>query len=134
MTRLDRIVVPSERGFSLIELLSALLLFAIVMLGVANSTIMATRTNRDSERQAVAVNLAHQVLECVKAQIQANRVNAGNPMSDCNPAGAPAGYTVSTPALTAGTGSYVGMTRILVTISWTSPLPDSVTLDTHVDT
>jgi prepilin-type N-terminal cleavage/methylation domain-containing protein len=131
---LNRLVISSAKGFSLIELLCALILFAIVTLGIANSTLTATRTNRDNERQAVAVNLAHQVLECVKAQIQANRVNAGNPMSDCNPAGAPAGYAVSTPSLTPGTGTYLGMTRILVTISWTSPLPDSVTLDTHVDT
>ena len=128
----------TEGGFSLIELLCALVLFAIVTLGVANSTLQATRSNRDSQRKAVAVNLGHQVLECAKAQYQAGRPislrtgtqhNAG---VDCNPATTFADFTLSN--VTVDTATWTGLTRIVVTISWTSPMPDQITLDTLVDT
>ena len=127
--------LPHSRGFSTIELISSMFLFAVVSLGVTSSTITAVQTNRASQSKTTAVNLAHQALECVKSQIHAGRtINAANAGSDCNPAGASAGYALSVPAPTAGTGDFVGMTRVQVTISWKSPLPDRIMLDTYLDT
>ena len=127
--------MPRNGGFSSIELLSSMCIFAVVSLGVTSSTITAVQTNRASQSKTIAVNLAHQALECAKSQIQAGRaISAANAGADCNPAGAPADYTLSVPAASAGTGEFVGMTRVRVTISWRSPLPDRVVLDTYVDT
>ena len=123
-----------DRGFSLVELLVALVVFAIIMLGVASSTALATRVNRDSQRQAVAVNLAHQVLECVKAQIQAGRTSAfASALTDCNPSSVPPGFTIS--SVTATPNSPItSMTRIQITIQWTTPQADLITFDWLVDT
>ena len=122
-------------GFSSIELLSSMCIFAVVSLGVTSSTVTAVQTNRASQQKAVAVNLAHQALECMKSQIQSGRsITAANAGGDCNPAGAPAGYTLTVPAATPGTGAYAGMTRVQITISWRSPKPDFILLDSYLDT
>jgi hypothetical protein len=127
--------LSSAGGFSSIEVLSSMFVFAVVSLGVASSTVTAVQTNRASQQKAVAVNLAHQALECMKSQIHAGRsLTAANAGGDCNPAGAPAGYTLTVPAATAGTGAYAGMTRVQITISWRSPKPDFVLLDSYLDT
>ena len=110
-------------------------IFAVVSLGISSSTVTSILTNRASQQKGVAVNLAHQSLECVKSQIQAGRtMSAANAGADCNPVGAPAGYTLAVPAVTAGTGTFKGMTRVQVTISWRSPKPDSIVLDSYLDT
>ena len=122
-------------GFSSVEVLTSMLVFAVVSLGIASSSVTAIQTNRASQRKAVAVNLAHQSLECVKSQIQAGRsITAANAGADCNPSGAPGGYTLNVPAASQGSGAFTGMTRLQVTISWRSPQPDSVSIDTYLDT
>jgi Tfp pilus assembly protein PilV len=119
----------------MIEVLCSILIFAVISLGIISSTVTTIRTNRANQRKAVAVNLAHQVLECVQSQIDAGRaIDAANAGADCNPAGAPAGYTLVVPPPSAGTGAFADMTRVQVTISWRSPLPDRIRLDSYVDT
>ncbi len=127
--------LPRNGGFSSIELLSSMFIFAVVSLGVTSSTVTAVQTNRASQQKAVAVNLAHQALECMKSQIQAGRsITAANAGGDCNPAGAPAGYVLTVPQPTAGAGAYTGMTRVQITIAWRSPKPDFILLDSYLDT
>ena len=127
--------LPRNGGFSSIELLSSMCVFAVVSLGVTSSTITAVQTNRASQSKTIAVNLAHQALECVKSQIQAGRtLSAANAGADCNPTPTSPDYTLTVPAPSAGTGDFVGMTRVRVTISWRSPLPDRIVLDTYLDT
>jgi Tfp pilus assembly protein PilV len=127
--------LSSVGGFSSIELLSSMFIFAVVSLGVTSSTVTAVQTNRASQQKAVAVNLAHQALEFMKSQIQAGRsITAANAGGDCNPAGAPAGYALTVPEAAAGTGAYEDMTRVQITISWTSPKPDFILLDSYLDT
>ena len=127
--------LPRNGGFSSIELLSSMFIFAVVSLGVTSSTVTAVQTNRASQQKAVAVNLAHQALECVKSQIQAGRpITAVNAGGDCTLAGAPAGYTLTVPTASAGTGAYTGMTRVQITIAWRSPKPDFILLDSYLDT
>lgn len=132
---IDKKMPREDGGFSSVESLVSMLVFAVISLGITNSTMTSVRTNRASERKAVAVNLGHQVLACVKSQVEAGRpIDASNAGVDCNPAGAPAGYTLSIPAPTAGTGEFAGMTRVQATISWRSPLPDRIRLDSYIDT
>lgn len=127
--------MKNSAGFSLIELLCALVMFVVISLGVATSTVTTIRTNRASQQKAVAVNLAHQVLECVKSQIQAGRnISAANAGQDCNPASPPAGYALSGIAVTPNPSGFSGLTRVQITISWASPLTDNVALDWLVDT
>ena len=127
--------LSQQRGFSSVEVLTSMVVFAVVSLGVASSTLTATQTNRASQRKAVAVNLAHQALECVKSQLHAGRtMNLANAGVDCNPSGAPADYTLTVPAPTAGTGAFAGMTRVQIRIAWRSPLRDFVELDSYLDT
>lgn len=122
-------------GFSSIEVLTSMVVFSMISLGITSSTLTSIQTNRASQQKAVAINLAHQSLECVKSQIQAGRsITAANAGVDCNPSGAPAGYTLTVPAAAAGTAAFAGMTRVQVTISWASPKPDSVSLDSYLDT
>lgn len=134
MTRSIDEKMPRDDGFSSVEILVSMLVLAVVSLGITNSTMTSIQTNRASQRKAVAVNLGHQVLECVKSQIEAGRpIDASNAGVDCNPSGAPAGYTLVIPAPIDGTGAFAGMTRVQATISWTSPLPDRIRLDSYVD-
>jgi prepilin-type N-terminal cleavage/methylation domain-containing protein len=135
MAKIVRLTVQISTGFSLVELLVALIVFSIIAVGVLHSTVTTFQTNRDSQQQAVAVNLAHQVLECVKSQIRAGRnIDIGNAGQDCNPAGAPAGYTLAGVTVTPNPSGFDGLTRIQLTISWRSPLPDSIAFDWLVDT
>ena len=116
-------------------MLCALLIFALVSLAVSGATVTTIRTNRANQQRGVAVNLAHQVLECVKSQIQAGRaISADNAGSDCNPAGPPAGYTISGVAVTPNPSGFDGLTRVQITISWRSPLSDRLAFDWLVDT
>jgi len=127
--------MKNNAGFSLIELLCALVIFALISLGVATSTVTTIRTNRGSQQKAVAVNLANQVLECAKSQIQAGRtISAANAGQDCNPAGLPAGYSLSGIYVEADPLDFPGLTRVQITISWASPLADHIALDWLVDT
>jgi prepilin-type N-terminal cleavage/methylation domain-containing protein len=124
----------STAGFSLVELLSSLVVFSVVSLGVATSSVTTVRTTRASQQKAVAVNLAHQVLECVKSQIQAGRtINPSNAGQDCTSSAPPAGYTFSDVAVTSNPAGFPGLTRVQMTISWRSPLPGSLPFDWLVD-
>ena len=108
-------------GFSSVETLASMVVLAVVSLGVTSSTLTSIQTN--------------QVLECVRSQIAAGRpLNAANAGADCNPAGAPTGYVLSIAQPAAGTGAFAGMTRIQATISWASPLPGRVRVDSYLDT
>lgn len=128
-------ILTRNGGFSTIDVLVSTIVFAIVSLGVTSSTLTAIQTSRASQQKAVAINLGHQVLECVKSQLEAGRpINPANAGQDCNPSGAPAGYVVAVPAPSAGTGAFTGMTRLQTTISWRSPLPDQIELDSYIDT
>lgn len=122
-------------GFSLIEILIALLMFTIIAVGVTHSTLTTTQANREAQRQGVAVNVAHQVLECVKSQLRAGRtININAAGQDCNPVGVPAGFTIADVAVTPGTGAFAGLTQVRIRISWRTPLPDSILFDWMVDT
>jgi prepilin-type N-terminal cleavage/methylation domain-containing protein len=125
----------SMRGFSLIEILVALVVFSVVAFGVAQATLTSIRTNRESQQKAVAVNLAHQVLECVRSQVRAGRpISLANAGQDCNPAGAPAGYTLSNLEIEANPTGFEGLTRVRIMISWQSPLPGRIDFQWLVDT
>jgi len=57
----------SRAGFSMIEVLVALGIFSVAVLGLAVGAITITRANKTSENHTVAANLAQDRLEQLKA-------------------------------------------------------------------
>jgi prepilin-type N-terminal cleavage/methylation domain-containing protein len=114
--------VATESGVSLIELLVAMLIFAVVALAISGSTLQASLQNRASEAETTAVAYAQDLLECYRLERIIDTTPDG---SECS-ATAPAGFT---PAVTV-TYPAPGM-QVQVTITWTRPMPGgSVTLTT----
>ncbi len=79
---------PRSRGFSLMEVLVALLVLAIGLLGLAALQARGVKFNHDAYARSQATYLAYQAMDLMRA----NRANAaayvaaGDPGGVCNPA------------------------------------------------
>lgn len=94
----------SQAGFSLVELLVAIVIMAIGLLGLAELQITAMKTNSKSEGMLAATSLAQEIIEQVTA------MNESDPLFDAStndqvwPGGSP-GQPAGTFVL-AGAGAY----------------------------
>lgn len=112
----------SSRGFSLIELLVAILIFAVVALAISGSTLQAARQNRVSEAQAVATSIAQSVLECLRLE----RVNGLLASINCETSNERPGYDVQPPTVTTVSPGV----QWDVVVTWTAAPAGSVRMST----
>jgi prepilin-type N-terminal cleavage/methylation domain-containing protein len=115
-----------ERGFSLVELLFAMVLLSIGLLGVASIFPLGTRFVSAGKITSTAVALASEKMEELQS-MPANSLslNEGSYSEDVSP------YTRSW--VITDDSPIVGMKQIRVTTSWDSPQGTrQVTLDTYV--
>jgi type IV pilus assembly protein PilV len=98
-----------EQGFTLVEIMVAVALLLIGLLGVAQMQIMNTITNSTANQRTTAITLAQDQIELLRSRPYANI--GASPFSDTSGM-----YTRSwtvandTPA--------VNMSRVTVTVSW----------------
>lgn len=108
----------TERGSALIEILVALVVFALVAAATAETLAVAHHARRSSELAMRATTLAGERLE---------RLRAGDRSSDPAPLGP---FTRSW--RTAPAGSTPGLTRFDVTVAWEDGGPHELTLSALV--
>ncbi len=90
-----------QSGFSLVELLVAVLILAVGLLGLAQLQITAMKTNSQSATSTAATALAQKVVEEIAA------MNGDDPMFDGPGSGTWASPVTGSPVTVAGAGTYV---------------------------
>lgn len=66
MATLHRRLGPADAGMSLVEVIVAMMIFAILSVCIAQSTIVALTTTRDAQSREVATNLAASEIDAVR--------------------------------------------------------------------
>jgi type IV pilus assembly protein PilV len=104
-----------SKGFTLLELMIALVILAIGLLGLASLQVMAIKGNSYGQEMTVASTLAENQLEQLR-QTTGTLVNGTDTVTDQN------GITYTrTWTVTLNTPQQ-GATTVLITISWTGPM------------
>lgn len=117
-----------EAGFTLIEVLVAVAIIAIGVLALAANTISVTQGNRVSANYTIAVNLAQEKMEEVRAQSSFTNGTATD--TSTGSTGVP-----FTRTRVIGDSSETNLKQIDVTVSWTEyGVSRSVALSTYVYT
>jgi prepilin-type N-terminal cleavage/methylation domain-containing protein len=116
--------LASHEGFSLIEVLVAMGIFSVAILGLAVGAITITRANKTSQFHTVGTNLAQDKLEQLKASAFA-AVGAGSDVpSPVQGVAFTRNWTV--------TNNTATFKQVNVTVSWTDYYPRSLTVSTAV--
>ena len=106
----------SSAGFTLIEVLVAISIFAFGMLGLAAGAISITRANKTAQFYTMGTTLAQEKLEQLKATTSAN-VNSCS--TNCETAPTYLGVTFTRTWAVAQNQPQAGLKQITVTIQWT---------------
>lgn len=116
--------LASHEGFSLIEVLVAIGIFSVAILGLAVGAITITRANKTSQFHTVGTNLAQDKLEQLKASAFA-AVGAGG---DVPPSVQGVAFTRNW-TVTNNTATFK---QINVTVQWTDYTPHSLTISSAI--
>ena len=116
----------TQCGFSLIEILVAMAIFSIGILGFAMSTISVTQGNQKSYNIAIANALAQDKLEELKA-LPAT-LASGGPVTDTI-----SGQSFSRSWTVTANSPISGMHKIDVTVTWTDYQSHSITLSSAIN-
>jgi prepilin-type N-terminal cleavage/methylation domain-containing protein len=116
--------LASHEGFSLIEVLVAIGIFSVAILGLAVGAITITRANKTSQFHTVGTNLAQDKLEQLKASAFA-AVGAGG---DVPPPVQGVAFTRNW-TVTNNTATFK---QINVTVQWTDYTPHSLTISSAI--
>ncbi len=112
-------------GFTLIEVLVAMSIFSIAVLGLAVGSTSVMRANQTSYFTTIATNLAQDKLEELKSRTAAN-ITSGNDTQPVNNVTFTLNWTVTS-------GSPVaGVKRIDVTVSWDDYTSHNLTISSAV--
>ena len=117
------------KGFTLIEVLVAMSIFSIAVLGLAIGATTVMQANQTGLYTTVATNLAQDKLEELKAKTAALIDNTGSPENK-TVSGVPVVFNRSW-AVTADS-PVVGVKRIDVTVTWTDHTSHTMTVSSAV--
>lgn len=119
-----------EAGFTVMEVLVAMSIFTIAILGLAASATSIMRANQTSQFHTAAVHLAQDKLEELRSRTVANiagcNLNCDNPV----PTHQNVAYTrtwVVTPNF-----PVAGVSQVAVTVQWIDRAPNSLTVTSAV--
>lgn len=101
-------------GFTLIETLGALVIFAVSVLGIAGAATSVMRGNQTALYSTIATDLAQDKLEELKAQTPSTVTSGGPVTNTVNGVTFSRSWTVTTNSPVAG------VRRIDVTVTWTN--------------
>jgi len=119
-----------EKGFTLIEVLVSMGIFAITVLGLAIGAASVMRGNQTALYSTIATNLAQEKLEELKARTSANINATGSPENNISVSGVPVKFSRSWTV--ASNSPTTGVKQIDITVSWTDYTNHSVTLSSAV--
>jgi prepilin-type N-terminal cleavage/methylation domain-containing protein len=108
----------AERGFSLIEVLVAMVLFSVAFLGFAKLQVGTIKANGTAARRTFAATFAQQAIERIR--------NGGA----CNTTPATQGSITYSVACTMVAGPN-NTQNVTVTVTWSDPTTQTVTLQTR---
>jgi prepilin-type N-terminal cleavage/methylation domain-containing protein len=114
-----------QAGYSLIEVMAAISIFSIAILGFAISTISVIRGNKTSYNITIANALAQDKLEELKARPAS--IASGGPVTDTI-----SGQSFSRSWTVTVNSPMTGMSKIDVTVTWTDYQSRSITLSSAV--
>jgi prepilin-type N-terminal cleavage/methylation domain-containing protein len=114
------------KGFTLIEILVAMSIFSIAVLGFAMGTIAIVQGNQKSYNVAIANALAQDKLEELKARPAS--FASGGPVTDTI-----SGQTFSRSWTVTANSPISGMHKIDVTVTWTDYKSNSITLSSAIN-
>ena len=117
------------KGFTLIEVLVAMSIFAIAVLGLAIGATTVMQANQTGLYTTIATNLAQDKLEELKAKTAANINTTGSP-ENVPVTGVPVTFNRSW-AVTSGS-PVAGVKQIDVTVTWTDHTNHTVTVSSAV--
>ena len=117
-------------GFTLIEVLVAMSIFAIAVLGLAVGATTVMQANHTGLYTTIATNLAQDRLEELKSRTAANINTTGSPENGIPVTGVPVTFNRSW-AVTSDS-PVVGVKRIDVTVTWTDRILHTVTVSSAV--
>src|SRR3989338_4456679 len=114
-------------GFTLIEVLVAMSIFAIAVLGLAVGATTVMRANQTGLYTTIATNLAQDRLEELKSRTPANINTTGSPENNLSVSGVPVTFNRSW-TVTSNCNSVTGLTCIAVTVAWTDYISHTLTV------
>ncbi|MBI4517685.1 MAG: prepilin-type N-terminal cleavage/methylation domain-containing protein [Deltaproteobacteria bacterium] len=134
MTSPDR---HPERGYTVIEVLAAISIFAIVATGLSTTTAGTLKANGTSRRVAAATSLVQDKVEQLRAldpTTNPGDLTAGahtDALNPITPLGQAGGKFTRSWTVIANTPKY-GLSQVVVTVSWSNPESRSVVGVTYV--
>ncbi len=125
--------IHGDDGFTLVEILIALTIFSLAVLGLAIGTVSVTRTNQTSHLRASAVNLAQARLEELRAMSSAAFSGLSCPSSTpCSDNAVASGVTFTRQWWITTNSPVAGVNRIDVTVNWTDYAAQTLTFTASV--
>ena len=120
MRQAETMKTPGQDGFTLIEILVAISIFSVAVLGLAAGTVSVTRTNQNSHLNSSAINLAQSKLEDLRAMTTTAFSALVCPSSTpCSDSAVASNITFNRQWWITTNSPVAGMNRIDVTIAWT---------------
>ncbi|MBI2360367.1 MAG: prepilin-type N-terminal cleavage/methylation domain-containing protein [Deltaproteobacteria bacterium] len=123
----------SPAGFTLVEILVAMTIFAVAVLGLAIGATSVMRANQTSYFNTVATNLAQDKLEELKATAVASLPSCPSyATSGCSDTRTSLGLTFSRSWQIIANSPTPGVNRLDVKIDWTDYISHSITISSAV--
>lgn len=128
----ERRLTP-DRGFTLVEILVAMAIFSVAVLGLAIGATSVMRANQTSYFNTVATNLAQDKLEELKATAVSQLPNCPSyTTANCSDTRPSLGLTFTRSWQIIANSPASGVNRLDVKIDWTDYLTHSVTISSAV--
>ena len=120
-------------GFTLVEILIAITIFCLAVLGLAIGTVSVIRSNQTSHLRASAVNLAQARLEELRAMTSAAFSGLSCPSSTpCFDNAVASGVTFTRQWWITTNSPVAGVNRIDVTVNWSDYASQTLTFTASV--
>lgn len=125
-------MASQEDGFSIIDALLSIVLFAMGMLALGNVTSTVVDKNSDGKKTTIATNLAQGKLEDIKNQVLAGPLTDGSTIENNVDDNGVAGTGIYTRTAVISGGGADSLATVVVTVAWEDRTPKSVALATTI--
>jgi type IV pilus modification protein PilV len=123
----------SNTGFTLIEVLVAMAIFAIAVLGLAMGATSVMRANQTSYNNTLATNLAQDRLEQLKALTVSSLPSCPSyATAGCSDTSTTSGVTFTRSWQIIANSPTTGVNRLDVQVSWTDYMSRSITISSAI--